>query len=69
MDFNTIINEHINGEFPVIEDVVLDYSFDGTSCHVTLCGKYGQELSEMTISVHEIDSLQNTITDVNYVTD
>jgi len=69
MDFNTLITNHVNNEFPIIEDVVLDYSNDGTSCHVTLCGKYGQELSDMTISVPELDHLKTTVTDVNYITD
>jgi len=69
MDFNTLITDHTQGEFPIIEDVLIDPSYDGTSSHVTLCGRYGQELSTMTIADAELDALQTTLSDCNFIQD
>jgi len=69
MDFNTIVTNHVKKEPPFIEDVLLDYSFDGTSCHVTLCGEYGKALADLTISIAELDCLMETVSGVNYITD
>ena len=68
MDFNTCVSEYIKGNV-VIEDVLLDHSFDGTSVHVTLCGPYGLELSDMTIADCELDALKSDLKDCNFMTD
>lgn len=68
MDINTLITQYQNNEI-VIEDVVLDYDMDGTSVHVTLCGPYGLELCDETIAHNEIDSLKETLKDVNFITE
>lgn len=64
MNFNDCITGFITNCVPVIEDVIVTSSLDGTSHHVTLCGPYGVELSDETISDAELDCLKNELTEV-----
>ena len=68
MDFNTAITEYKQGNI-VIEDVIIDHSFDGTSAHVTLCGPYGLELADLTISDAEVTALKDELSDCNIIID
>lgn len=68
MDFNTCISEYVKGNV-IIEDVIIDHSFDGTNAHVTLCGPYGLELADLTIADVELDSLKDTLQDCNIIND
>jgi len=67
MDFNTCISEYIKGNV-IIEDVLLDHSFDGTTVHVTLCGPYGVEIIDETIADNELESLKNDLSDCHFET-
>lgn len=69
MNFNELITKHVKGPVQLIEDVYVDPSFDGTSALVTLCGPYGKELSSAHIADAELDALQTTLSDCNFLQD
>lgn len=61
MNFNDCVTGFINNCVPVIEDVLVESSLDGTSHHVTLCGPYGIELCDETISDSELRQLKDDL--------
>jgi hypothetical protein len=66
MNINTLISEFNNGNV-IVEDVVIEPSFDGTSAEVTVCGPYGMELSTATVADAELDSLKDTFSNCNII--
>lgn len=69
LSFNDTITGYINDGVPVIEDVLLDHSLDGTSVTVTLCGPFGWELVTETIADAELDALKSDLKDCNFIND
>ncbi len=67
LSFNDLISEHMLDSSAHIEDVLVKHSFDGTSCHVTLCGFYGQELATEEISDAELTALEDDLHDCNFI--
>ena len=67
LSFNDTISGYLKSGIPVIEDVIIDHSHDGTSATVTLCGPYGWELVTETIADAELQSLKNDLKDCNFI--
>ncbi len=66
MSFNDLITQHINGDFPIIEDVIVYRASDATCANVTICGAYGKPLADQDISDAELDALTEDLMDCNF---
>ena len=66
MDINTLITKYRNEEI-IVEDVVIEPSFDGTTAEVTICGPYGMELTTATLADCELDSLKEEFKNCNII--
>ena len=66
MEINTLITKYNEGSV-IVEDVIIEPSFDGTYAEVTICGPYGMELTTATLADCELDSLKNEFKDCNII--